>query len=475
VREETGALEELTAWRASSEGPGLLSPAQLEALRHRLDGTAAVELVDLVRTRLPELAGSHARSVLLVPLRAGGHEVGVIAGTSRFALALDRGQAESVGLLAGHAAASIDAAVAISHARKSATTDVLTGLLNRRGVEEYLERELVSAERAGAAVSLLAIDCDDFKDLNDRAGHAFGDAVLRELARVLVDALPATAVSGRFGGDEFVVVMREVPSERTVAICDEIVASLVAGLDRSGFPLRVSGGVATFPRDAPTATTLMRAADQALYEAKAVGKNCVIGFSDIGRARDRVDVNAPRTGGRSFRGEYATAQRLGEAVSAIWEETTWDGVLQRLSRSLTFLIGAAACVVSRIDGDRLVDVVRHALSDVDLGEETSRPVAAFPLLQQVLPRGGAQAATLLDPDLDDAEAARLRGLRMSCCLLAPLRVGDRTWGLVRTYERRLRRFGEDEIEVAEFLVDRAGRRLEILGPEPGMFGPLRTT
>jgi transcriptional regulator with GAF, ATPase, and Fis domain len=238
--------------------------------------------------------------------------------------------------------------------------------------------------------------------------------------------------------------------------------------------LRVSGGVATFPRDAATATTLMRAADQALYEAKAVGKNCVIGFSELGSARDRVDVSSPRAGGRSVRGEYATAQRLGEAVSAIWEETVCDGVLQRLSRSLTFLVGAAACVVSRVDEDRLVEVARHSLKDVDLGEETSHPISPFPVLQQALAKGGAQSVTLLDLDLDDAEAMRLRGLRMSCCLLAPLRVGGRTWGLVGIYDRRLRRFGEDELEIAEFLVDRAGRRLETLEHGPGMFGPLRT-
>ena len=142
---------------------------------------------------MPELAGLRLRSVVLIPLRANGEEIGLLVGASRFAREFDRGQGELASLLAAHAAASLDAAIALDRERRSAHTDPLTGLLNRRGLEERLDRELGDAQEERPQLSLVVLDCDDFKDVNDRAGHEFGDALLREVGLVLRRVCPEGA------------------------------------------------------------------------------------------------------------------------------------------------------------------------------------------------------------------------------------------------------------------------------------------
>ena len=92
---------------------------------------------------------------------------------------------DTAAVLAAHVAASLDAAFALQRERLSAVTDPLTRILNRRGLEERLDREIAVAQSRRMPLSLLVIDCDDFKEINDRAGHEFGDSLLREVADVL--------------------------------------------------------------------------------------------------------------------------------------------------------------------------------------------------------------------------------------------------------------------------------------------------
>ena len=101
-----------------------------------MDASAVFELLDTTAVSVPELAGLRLRSVVLIPLRANGEEIGLLVGASRFAREFDRGQGELASLLAAHAAVSLDAAVALDRERRSAHTDPLTGLYNRRGLEE---------------------------------------------------------------------------------------------------------------------------------------------------------------------------------------------------------------------------------------------------------------------------------------------------------------------------------------------------
>ena len=185
-----GATGALPAARTRSREESLL------ALRDHVGPTAVFELLDAGDLGIPELDRARVRSVVLIPLRANGDDIGLLVGASRFATTFDRSQAEMAALLAAHAAASLDAALALDRERRSAHTDTLTGLLNRRGLEERLERELADAQEERRPLSLVVLDCDDFKDVNDRAGHEFGDALLREVGLVLRRACPEGGVGG---------------------------------------------------------------------------------------------------------------------------------------------------------------------------------------------------------------------------------------------------------------------------------------
>ena len=194
--DEDGQLVESTEWSATAQAPEPLPLDSLRALRARIDASAVFELLDTTAVSVPELAGLKLRSVVLIPLRANGEEIGLLVGASRFAREFDRGQGELASLLAAHAAASLDAAVALDRERRSAHTDPLTGLYNRRGLEDLLERELGGAQEERSELSLVVLDCDDFKDVNDRAGHEFGDALLARGGAGAEPHVPA----GRSGG-----------------------------------------------------------------------------------------------------------------------------------------------------------------------------------------------------------------------------------------------------------------------------------
>jgi GAF domain-containing protein len=110
-----------------------------------------------------------------------------------------------------------------------------------------------------------------------------------------------------------------------------------------------------------------------------------------------------------------------------------------------------------------VDIARHELRDIDLGDEHAYLIDDFPVTKQVLETGVPRAVSFLDDDLDPAEAIVLREVQMNCCLLLPLHLHGGPWGLVELYDMRLRRFTRDDQAVAEFLVQQAARRLESFG------------
>lgn len=154
-----------------------------------------------------------------------------------------------------------------------AATDALTGIPNRRSFDEVLGRELSRASRAGEPVSLLMIDLDHFKQLNDRFGHQAGDLVLRRVGDLLVRLTRASDVAARYGGEEFAVVLPSCGPADAV----ELAERFRRAIERDDWPrpLTVSVGAATAPTDGLTAADLVGAADAALYAAKAGGRNQV--------------------------------------------------------------------------------------------------------------------------------------------------------------------------------------------------------
>jgi diguanylate cyclase (GGDEF)-like protein len=153
--------------------------------------------------------------------------------------------------------------------------DPLTGLYNRRYMEDALDRYLSLAERSGNATSVLMIDLDDFKKLNDEHGHAKGDAVLRDVAGQMVGALRPSDVVCRYGGEEFLVILPNCPLEDAAGKADQIRARIEALSETHQARISASFGVAAVPSTSTTAADLIPLADAALFRAKRSGKNRV--------------------------------------------------------------------------------------------------------------------------------------------------------------------------------------------------------
>ncbi|HEU0201975.1 MAG TPA: sensor domain-containing diguanylate cyclase, partial [Burkholderiaceae bacterium] len=164
--------------------------------------------------------------------------------------------------------------------RHEAIRDPLTGLYNRRFMDESLERVLRVAARAGRPLALAMIDIDHFKRLNDTFGHAAGDAVLKQVAAAISARVRASDLACRFGGEEIIVILPDTALDAAMVVA-EALRTAVRGLAltdgaRPIDPSTISLGVAAFPQHGATPAALMRAADAALYQAKGRGRDRVV-------------------------------------------------------------------------------------------------------------------------------------------------------------------------------------------------------
>jgi diguanylate cyclase (GGDEF)-like protein len=154
--------------------------------------------------------------------------------------------------------------------------DALTGALDRGRLESQGRAVVDQAAIAGRAASLLLIDIDHFKEFNDRFGHAAGDAVLKRIAQDIMMSVRTSDLVFRYGGEEFVVICDGLASGPALALGERIRRQIAAGTD-GGARVTASVGLATCAEDAPDYEALFAVADRRLYQAKAAGRNCVIG------------------------------------------------------------------------------------------------------------------------------------------------------------------------------------------------------
>jgi diguanylate cyclase (GGDEF)-like protein len=159
-----------------------------------------------------------------------------------------------------------------SELRDLAETDTLTGLINHRGFQQALRAELKRAAQRGDPVSLVAIDIDDFKAVNEQHGHPFGDGVLQGVSAELLKSVRGGDVAARTGGEEFALILPDTDAEAAHEIAERV-RTAVAGLSPAGADLSCSAGVAAYPVDAVTADALHQLAEGALYWAKRSGKS----------------------------------------------------------------------------------------------------------------------------------------------------------------------------------------------------------
>lgn len=225
---------------------------------------------------------------ICVPMITQSHALGSLYMEDHFKLRTDE-QNEHLIALAKAVADSISLSLSNlrlrESLRESAIRDVLTGLYNRRFMQESLTRELTRIRRVGSVVALALIDVDHFKNFNDTFGHDAGDEVLRSIGQLLTNFRKGEDLACRYGGEEFLLVLPEIGFEKTVEKLEGL-RKLVTNLSlfHEGKPLpkiTISIGVAFFPEEANSIESLIKLADTALYSAKQAGRDRIVYAKNI--------------------------------------------------------------------------------------------------------------------------------------------------------------------------------------------------
>ena len=166
--------------------------------------------------------------------------------------------------------------------RNQSTHDAMTGLYNRRYLEESLDRELIRAKREGHCVSLVMADLDHFKVVNDRYGHLAGDAVLRAFSALMMKHSRGSDINCRYGGEEFLMILPSMDEETALKRAEQLreaIAEMPVKYRAIDIPITASFGVAVFPQHGQNGDELIGSADKALYVAKKSGRNQVKTYS----------------------------------------------------------------------------------------------------------------------------------------------------------------------------------------------------
>jgi two-component system cell cycle response regulator len=252
------------------------------------DAAADPMFADIRRRAAAEGRAFHLRSVIALPFAMDGSIGALFIRTEPDDRELTAADAEFAELVLHAAVAAIRRGQALEISRADnrrleelATTDPLTRVLNRRALAERLGVEMDRARRFSAQLSVLLVDVDFFKQVNDSAGHLVGDEVLRQIAGLLAEAVRRVDIVARYGGEEFVLILPETGASGAKVfaerICGRIAAHEFKAMERN-IRLTVSVGLATFPSpQIDSADDFLSRADEALYRAKAEGRNQVWG------------------------------------------------------------------------------------------------------------------------------------------------------------------------------------------------------
>jgi diguanylate cyclase (GGDEF)-like protein len=217
-------------------------------------------------------------AAIALPMIVGARIVGVLELTANEPVELDASKLDVVHSLTGQAASAVEAARFHERADELSHTDVLTRLPNRRRLEVDLEAEVARSTRYNRPVAFIMLDVDHFKRVNDVHGHQAGDEVLSEFQSAFKASLRETDTAYRYGGEEFCVILRETDGDAASVVAERlrsVIAQRFAGV--GGSPMvTASLGIASMPADAIDGASLVAAADKAMYQAKASGRNCVM-------------------------------------------------------------------------------------------------------------------------------------------------------------------------------------------------------
>ena len=314
--EESGVLEPIGMDGRSIEGH------ERDAALHRsvrqvllgdepllLDPSQAT-LDPIEATRLDELGGSTA---LLLPLSTGGRVVGLVEFIGlRERRAPRAAETALLRTMTTQAAAALENARLVRQLRDAAEIDLITGVYSHRHLQDRLRQETARSVRTRSPLSVLMLDLDDFKRVNDEHGHQAGDRVLRAIAGAIRSSVRTSDVVARYGGDEFVVLMPDTDEDAARQVAERAQAAIAATphpmTDGADVRVECSLGLALQPRDGRSGRALLRAADAAMYEHK----------------RSRRAARAAQEAASSSGSQRPAAEQVDQTADAVGVPSTGD-------------------------------------------------------------------------------------------------------------------------------------------------------
>jgi diguanylate cyclase (GGDEF)-like protein/putative nucleotidyltransferase with HDIG domain len=406
-----------------------------------LDDLARVPALEpLARDRVLPL-----RSLCAAPLVFRGRSLGMLV-----ALANAEGGflPHDVELLQSYAA---QAAIALENARlyeaqqQLASRDPLTGLLNHREFQEAVARELEACRRHGGSMSVVLLDLDDFKRVNDTSGHAAGDAVLLAAAEGLKRASRATDQAFRIGGDEFALLLPRTTSRQAIPVAERAAVSMNEVDSR----VSVSYGIGEWPADGPTKDSLLRHADERLYAMKRLA--AAASGRDPARALSSAEEEERQ------RERLACAARISARLARLLDpeeivSTTVDELHESFRYHLT--------VILRKDADGMLRAVAGAGPLVR--ELPSVDVLGLPLDDGIagrVARTGEPAVvhdTQSDPHYLPTDATDHSGSELAVAI----RVGGEVWGVLNLEQLKTHAFDSDDVVFADLVAAHVGAALD---------------
>ena len=217
------------------------------------------------------------RSILCAPLVSRGRTIGVLEILNKKGGAFTRSDLQLVLTLVEPCAIAIENAILFQRTEQLTITDDLTRLFNSRYLNLYLGREIKRCKRHGIPLSVIFLDLDGFKGINDQYGHLAGSGTLTEVGTILAEGVRESDILARYGGDEFVVVLPETPASGALVIAERLRRAIEEHrfLEPQGIAARISAsfGIATYPDHALSPEGLIQKADQAMYRVKEREKN----------------------------------------------------------------------------------------------------------------------------------------------------------------------------------------------------------
>jgi diguanylate cyclase (GGDEF)-like protein len=265
------------------DGPS--APGEFELALMRVAAPRALaDLAESERADEVECPGVEPGPALFLPLRMREQKIGYLSVLrGRDGARFGQREARLLALLVSYAAAMFENLRLAENLEKLAVTDDLTQVYNYRYLKSALRREVKRASRFRQPLSILMLDVDNLKAYNDRNGHLRGSQVLKEIAQIFANQVRSWDLVAKYGGDEFTVILPQTVRVGAAAVGER----LRSAVEAHSFPLAtagtitVSGGIACFPEDGDTVTSLIAASDRALYVAKRAGRNRVGGGESL--------------------------------------------------------------------------------------------------------------------------------------------------------------------------------------------------